>query len=184
MSVNLGKGQKVSLTKGNPGLSDIIVGLGWNVSAGAFDLDASAFLLAASGQVSDPKDFVFYGNLTHPSGSVAHIGASSEDREQIRLELSKVPGSVMRIAFTATIYDGDSKGQTFGQVRNAYIRILDASSNSELVRYDLDASLSNDTAVVFGELYRNNGEWKFNAMGSGSRGGLAALCGVYGIEVG
>ena len=193
MSVNLMKGQKVSLTKGDPSLQKIVVGLGWDVNAyntGAdFDLDASAFLLGANGKTADSKDFVFYGNLSHPSGAVVHTGdnttgAGEGDDEQIKVDLSKVPQSIMRIAFTATIYDAESRRQTFGQVNNAYIRIYDELSGRELVRYDLGEDFSVETAVVFGELYRNNGEWKFNAIGSGYQGGLAALCGSYGIEVG
>ena len=187
MSVNLGKGQKVSLTKGNPGLSSVVVGFGWSAdgTGGVVELDASAFLLTASGKVSDSKDFVFYGNLTHPSGSVVQSSSvSGGDKQQIKVELAKVPGSIMRIAFSAAIYDGESRGQSFVRVRNAYIRIFDAQKNTELVRYDLSGQFTDETAVVFGELYKNNGEWKFNAMGTGIRGGLAALCGAYGIEVG
>lgn len=193
MSVNLSKGQKVSLTKGNPGLKNVVVGLGWDVNAfdsGAdFDLDASAFLLGANGKTADSKDFVFYGNLQHPSGAVIHTGDNltgegEGDDESIKVDLSKIPESIMKIAFTATIYDADARRQTFGQVNNAYIRIYDELTNQELLRYDLGEDFSIETAVVFGELYRNNGEWKFNAIGSGYRGGLAALCGSFGIEVG
>lgn len=193
MSVNLSKGQKVSLTKGNPGLKNVVVGLGWDVNAfdsGAdFDLDASAFLLSANGKTADSKDFVFYGNLQHPSGAVIHTGDNltgegEGDDESIKVDLSKIPENIMKIAFTATIYDADARRQTFGQVNNAYIRIYDELTNQELLRYDLGEDFSIETAVVFGELYRNNGEWKFNAIGSGYRGGLAALCGSFGIEVG
>lgn len=193
MSVNLTKGQKVSLTKGNPGLKKIFVGLGWDVNAfdtgAAFDLDASAFLLAANGKVADSKDFVFYGNLKHPSGAVVHTGDNltgegEGDDEAIMVDLTMIPQNVMKIAFTATIYDAESRRQTFGQVNNAYIRIYDEVTGQELLRYDLGEDFSVETAVVFGELYRNNGEWKFNAIGSGYQGGLAALCGSYGIEVG
>lgn len=192
MSVNLTKGQKVSLTKGNPGLKKIFVGLGWDVNSfdtGAdFDLDASAFLLNASGRVAQASDFVFYGNLNHPSGAVTHTGDNltgegEGDDEAIMVDLSLVPGSVEKIAFTATIYDADARKQTFGQVNNAYIRIYDEVTGQEILRYDLGEDFSIETAVVFGELYRNNGEWKFNAIGSGYQGGLAALCRSFGVDV-
>ena len=193
MSVNLTKGQKVSLTKGNPGLKKIFVGLGWDVNSfdtGAdFDLDASAFLLTASGKVGQSTDFVFYGNLNHPSGAVTHTGDNltgegEGDDEAIMVDLSLVPENIMKIAFTATIYDAEARRQTFGQVNNAYIRIYDEVTGQEILRYDLGEDFSVETAVVFGELYRNNGEWKFNAIGSGYQGGLAALCGSYGVDVG
>ncbi len=193
MSVNLTKGQKVSLTKGNPGLKNVVVGLGWDVNAfdsGAdFDLDASAFLLGANGKTAASTDFVFYNNLQHPSGAVTHTGDNltgegEGDDESIKVDLSKVPASVEKIAFTATIHEAEARRQTFGQVSNAYIRIYDENTNQELLRYDLGEDFSIETAVVFGELYKHNGEWKFNAIGSGYQGGLAALCGSFGIEVG
>ena len=192
MSVNLTKGQKVSLTKGNPGLKKIFVGLGWDTNAfdtgAAFDLDASAFLLGANGKVAKSEDFVFYGNLKHPSGAVTHTGDNltgegEGDDESIMVDLSLVPADIEKIAFTATIYDADARRQTFGQVNNAYIRIYDEVTNQEILRYDLGEDFSIETAVVFGELYRHNGEWKFNAIGSGYQGGLAALCGSFGVEV-
>lgn len=191
MPICLQKGQKVSLTKGNPGLKKVVVGLGWDTNAfdtgGEFDLDASAFLLGASGKVNGTEDFVFYGNLQHPSQSVQHMGdnrtgAGEGDDEQIVVDLSLVPGNVTRIAFTATIYEADARRQNFGQVANAFIRIVDDSTGKEMVRYDLGEDFSIETAVVFGELYKNNGEWKFNAIGSGYQGGLAALCANYGID--
>ena len=193
MSVNLTKGQKVSLTKGNPGLKNVVVGLGWDVNAfdsGAdFDLDASAFLLGANGKTAASTDFVFYNNLQHPSGAVTHTGDNltgegEGDDESIKVDLSKVPASVEKIAFTATIHEAEARRQTFGQVSNAYIRIYDENTNQELLRYDLGEDFSIETAVVFGELYKHNGEWKFNAIVSGYQGGLAALCGSFGIEVG
>lgn len=191
MPINLSKGQKVDLTKGNPGLKNIMVGLGWDVNAfdsGAdFDLDAAAFMLGASGKCITEKDFVFYGNLSHVSGAVNHMGdnltgAGDGDDEQIQVDLSKVPAEIEKIAFTVTIYDADSRRQNFGQVSNAFIRLVDESTGSELIRYDLGEDFSIETAVVVGELYRHNGEWKFNAIGSGFQGGLAALCGHYGIQ--
>ena len=192
MPINLSKGQKVDLTKGNPGLKSIMVGLGWDVNAfdsGAdFDLDAAAFMVGDNGRCPTEKEFIFYGNLEHSSGSVKHMGANLTGAgegadEQILVDLTKVPANVTKIAFTCTIYEADTRRQNFGQVSNAYIRIVDDSTGTELIRYDLGEDFSIETAVVVGELYRHNGEWKFNAIGSGFQGGLAALCGHYGIEV-
>ena len=192
MPISLAKGQKVDLTKGNPSLKNIMVGLGWDVNAfdsGAdFDLDAAAFMLGADGKCPTEKEFVFYGNLAHPSGAVKHMGdnltgAGDGDDEQIQVDLSKVPASIEKIAFTVTIYDSDVRRQIFGQVSNSFIRLVDEATGTELIRYDLGEDFSIETAVVVGELYRNNGEWKFNAIGSGFQGGLAALCGHYGIQV-
>ncbi len=192
MPVNLSKGQKVSITKGNPGLSKVVVGLGWDVNqfdtGGDFDLDAAAFLLNDTGKVSKSEDFVFFGNLRHSSGSVQHMGdnltgAGDGDDEQIKVNLSMVPPEINKIAFTATIYEAEQRRQNFGQVNNAFIRIYNEDNGEELLRYDLGEDFSIETAVVFGELYKNNGEWKFNAIGSGYQGGLAALCANYGVEV-
>ncbi|MGC2873909.1 TerD family protein [Ihubacter sp. rT4E-8] len=192
MPINLQKGQKVDLTKGNPGLKNIMVGLGWDVNqydGGAdFDLDAAAFLLGESGRVNTSDDFVFYGNLKHVSEAVVHMGDNltgegDGDDEQILVDLSKVPSNISKIAFTVTIYDADVRRQNFGQVSNAYIRIVDESTGQELIHFDLGEDFSIETAVVVGELYKHNGEWKFNAIGSGFQGGLAALCGNYGVEV-
>lgn len=192
MPINLTKGQKVDLTKGNPGLKHLMVGLGWDVNqydGGAdFDLDAAAFLLGDNGIVRKQEDFVFYGNLKHDSESVIHMGDNltgegEGDDEQVQVDLSKVPANVAKIAFTVTIYDADVRRQNFGQVSNAFIRIVDEDTNQEVIRYDLGEDFSIETAVVVGELYRHNGEWKFNAIGSGFQGGLAALCANYGIEV-
>ena len=191
MPINLTKGQKVDLTKGKS-LTKILVGLGWDVNAfdsgAAFDLDASAFLVGANGKCSTEKEFVFYGNLEHPSGAVKHLGDNltgegEGDDEQITVDLTKIPANVERIAFTVTIYDAETRRQNFGQVENAYIHIQDATTGEDLIRYDLGEDFSIETAIVVGELYRHNGEWKFNAIGSGFQGGLAALCGHYGIEV-
>ena len=191
MPVNLKKGQKVSLTKDNPGLTRVVVGLGWDVNAfdtgGAFDLDAAAFLLGDNGKTARSEDFVFYGNQKDPSGGVEHLGdnltgVGDGDDEQIMVDLSKVPAAIERIAFTCTIYDAESRRQNFGQVSNAFIRIVDQATGTELIRYDLAEDFSIETAIVVGELYRHSGEWKFNAIGSGFQGGLAALCGHYGID--
>lgn len=193
MPVNLKKGQKVSLTKDNPGLSKVVVGLGWDVNrfdtGGDFDLDTAAFLLKSDGKVSKAEDFVFFGNLSHPTGAVVHqgdnlTGAGDGDDEQIKIDLSKVPAEIEKIAFTVTIYEADERRQNFGQVNNAFIRIYNEANGEELLRYDLGEDFSIETAAVFGELYKNGGEWKFNAIGSGYQGGLAALCGNFGVEVG
>lgn len=192
MAISLSKGQKVDLTKGNAGLSKIIVGLGWDVNkydGGAqFDLDASAFLLGANGKVPSDKDFIFYGNLKHDSGAVEHqgdnlTGEGEGDDEQIKVDLSKVPANIDKIDFTVTIYEADVRRQNFGMVSNAFIRIVDEVSNNELIRFDLGEDFSIETALVVGELYRHNGEWKFNAIGSGFAGGLYALCKNYGVNV-
>ncbi len=191
MPINLSKGQKVDLTKGNPGLKNIMVGLGWDVNAFdsgvAFDLDAAAFLLADTGKCPTEKEFIFYGNLAHTSQSVKHMGDNltgegDGDDEQIQIDLTRIPANITKVAFTVTIYDGEARRQNFGQVINSFIRIVDESTNTELIRYDLGEDFSIETAVVVGELYRHNGEWKFNAIGSGFQGGLAALCSHYGID--
>jgi len=193
MPVNLQKGQKVSLTKGNQGLTKVVVGLGWDVNqfdtGGDFDLDAAAFMLGDNGKVAGSGDFVFYGNLTHTSGAVQHMGdnltgAGDGDDEQIKVNLSAVPAGVSRIVFTATIYEAETRRQNFGQVNNAFIRIYNEANGEELLKYDLGEDFSIETAVVFGELYKNGEEWKFNAIGSGYQGGLAALCANYGVDVG
>ncbi len=192
MPINLTKGQKVDLTKGNPGLKNIMIGLGWDVNAfdsGAnFDLDASVFMVGENGKCPTDQEFIFYGNLKHKSGSVEHMGDNltgegDGDDEQIKIDLSKIPENIARVAFTVTIYDAENRRQNFGQVSNAYIRIVDTVTNQEIIRYDLGEDFSIETAVVVGEIYRINGEWKFNAIGSGFQGGLAALCGHHGIEV-
>ncbi|SFB10770.1 tellurium resistance protein TerD [Acetitomaculum ruminis DSM 5522] len=190
MPISLQKGQKVDLTKGNPSLSKILVGLGWDVNqydgGFDFDLDASAFLVGADGK-AQPQDFIFYSNLKHTSGAVEHMGDNltgegEGDDEQIKVDLSLIPSNIEKVAFTVTIYDADKRKQNFGQVNNAYIRIVDETTDTELIRYDLGEDFSIETAVVVGEIYKHNGEWKFNAIGSGFQGGLAALCANYGIE--
>lgn len=192
MPINLQKGQKVDLTKGNPRLKNIMVGLGWDVnvfdSGADFDLDAAAFMVGENGKCPTEKEFIFYGNLEHSSGALKHMGDNltgegEGDDEQIEVDLTKIPANVSRVVFTVTIYDAEVRRQNFGQVSNAFIRIVDVATDRELIRYDLGEDFSIETAVVVGELYRHNGEWKFNAIGSGFQGGLAALCGHYGIEV-
>ncbi len=191
MPVSLNKGQKVSLTKENPGLANVVVGLGWDVNqfdnGGAFDLDTAAFMLGDNGRCPTEKEFIFFGNLNHTSGSVQHLGdnktgAGDGDDEQIRINLTAIPDNISRIAFTVTIYEAEERRQNFGQVNNAFIRIYNENNGEELLRYDLGEDFSIETAVVFGELYKHNGEWKFNAIGGGYQGGLAALCANYGID--
>ena len=190
--ISLFKGQKVDLTKGNPGLSKILVGLGWDVKkydgGYDFDLDAAAFLLGANGKVTSDSDFVFYNNLVHSSGAVQHMGdnltgAGDGDDEQIKVDLSKIPSNIDKIAITVTIHDADVRRQNFGQVSNAFIRIVDEANGKELIRYDLGEDFSVETAVIVGELYRKGAEWKFNAIGSGFKGGLRGLCQNLGVNV-
>lgn len=192
MPINLTKGQKVDLTKGNPSLKKVMVGLGWDVnvfdSGADFDLDAAAFMLGENGKCPTEKEFIFYGNLAHASEALQHMGDNltgegDGDDEQILVDLTKIPSNISKIVFTVTIHESDVKRQNFGQVSNSFIRMVDETTGTELIRYDLGEDFSIETAVVVGELYRHNGEWKFNAIGSGFQGGLAALCGHYGIEV-
>ncbi|OOB77498.1 MAG: chemical-damaging agent resistance protein C [Epulopiscium sp. Nele67-Bin001] len=192
MAINLRKGQKVDLKKLGPNFTKIMVGLGWDTNAfdssHEFDLDASIFLANEQGICSSDKDFIFYGNLEHGSGSVIHqgdnlTGAGEGDDEQVFVDLLKVPEHIHKIAFTVTIYDAPQRNQNFGQVSNAFIRLLNEESGEEMVRYDLGEDFSIETALVVAELYKHNGDWKFNAIGSGFQGGLAALCNHYGIEV-
>jgi tellurium resistance protein TerD len=192
LGINLSKGQRIDLTKTNPGLTKAVIGLGWDTnrySGGQdFDLDASAFLTDANGRVTQDLDFIFYNNLVHASGGVEHTGDNRTgegdgDDEQIRIEFKKVPAHVHRIAISVTIHDADSRNQNFGQVSNAFARLFDEETNREILRFDLGEDFSVETAVVICELYRHNGEWKFNAIGSGFSGGLAALCRNYGLEV-
>lgn len=177
MPVNLKKGQKVSLTKENPGLKRVVVGLGWDVNAfdtgGDFDLDAAAFLLTDSGKVKDSGDFVFYGNLKHTSGSVQHMGdnltgAGEGDDEQILVDLAQVPSEYDRIVVVVNIYQAVQRKQHFGLIQNAFIRLVDGRNNTEMCRYNLTDDYSGMTAMIFGEVYRHNGEWKFNAIGQGT----------------
>ena len=193
LAISLSKGQKVDLTKTNPGLTKVIVGLGWDTNkydgGKDFDLDASVFLLGENGKVGSDSDFIFYNNTTGGNGSVVHTGdnrtgAGDGDDEQTNIDLNNVPASVQRITFAITIHDAESRSQNFGQVSNAYVRILNGDSNQELIRYDLGEDFSIETALIVGELYRHNGEWKFSAIGSGFQGGLAALATNFGLQVG
>lgn len=191
MPINLTKGQRISLTKDNPALTKIMVGLGWDTNkysgSADFDLDASVFMLGANSKTTCDQDFIFYGNLEHPSKSVKHMGDNRTgegdgDDEQIMIDLSKIPSNIEHIAFTVTIYEADSRRQNFGQVSNAFIRIVDTVTDTEILRYDLGEDFSIETALVVGEVYKHGEEWKFNAIGSGFSGGLAALCANYGID--
>ena len=192
MAVSLTKGQKVDLTKGNPGLKNIIVGLGWDVNrydgTHQFDLDTAAFLTGANGKVLSDGDFVFYNNKNHASGSVIHLGDNTTgvgdgDDEQIKVALDKVPAEIEKVTFTVTIHQAMERQQNFGQVENSYIRVLDEANGTELIRYDLGEDFSIETAIVVAEIYRHNGEWKFNALGSGFQGGLQALCNNFGVNI-
>ncbi|WP_354638821.1 TerD family protein [Kitasatospora camelliae] len=191
MGVSLAKGGNVSLTKEAPGLTAVIVGLGWDVrstSGADFDLDASALLCGESGRVLTDKHFVFYNNLTSPDGSVEHsgdnlTGGGDGDDEQIRVDLAAVPPTVTKVVFPVSIYDADNRGQSFGQVRNAFIRVVNAADGGEVARYDLTEDASTETAMVFGELYRNGAEWKFRAIGQGYASGLRGIALDYGVNV-
>ncbi|MDX1655392.1 MAG: TerD family protein [Candidatus Competibacteraceae bacterium] len=191
MAISLSKGQRVSLSKEAPGLTRVLAGLGWDerVTDGReFDLDASVFLLKDDGKVRNEQDFIFYNQLKSPCGSVVHTGdnrtgAGEGDDEAVEIDLNGVPGEIKRIVFTVTIHEAESRRQSFGQVANAFIRLVNRDDNREVVRFDLGEDYSTETAMIFGELYRQGQEWKFNAVGQGYAGGLAAMCGQFGIQV-
>lgn len=193
MAVSLSKGQKVDLTKTNPGLTKVVVGVGWDVNkydgGNDFDLDSSVFLLGDNGKVTSDADFVFYNNANGGNGSVVHTGDNRTgegdgDDEQVKVDLANVPANIQRITFTITIHEGEARNQNFGQVSNSYVRIMSEDSGEELIRYDLGEDFSIETAIVVGELYRHNAEWKFSAIGSGYQGGLAALAKDFGLQIG
>ena len=191
VGVSLSKGGNVSLTKEAPGLTAVLVGLGWDVRTTTgtdFDLDASALLLDTSGKVGSDQNFVFFNNLKSPDGSVEHTGDNltgegEGDDEVIKVNLATVPADVEKIVFPVSIYEADSRGQSFGQVRNAFIRIVNQADNVELARYDLSEDASTETAMVFGELYRNAAEWKFRAVGQGYASGLRGIAQDFGVNV-
>jgi tellurium resistance protein TerD len=191
MTVNLTKGGNVSLTKAAPGLSAVVVGLGWDArttDGRAFDLDASAIVCNAEGRVLSDKHFVFFNNLTTPDGAVQHsgdnlTGEGAGDDEQIKVDLAGAPAELDRVVFPVSIYDADTRGHNFGQVRNAYIRVVNDADNTEIARYDLSEDASTETAMVFGELYRNGTEWKFRAVGQGYSSGLAGIARDFGVNV-
>ncbi|MBA2940605.1 TerD family protein [Paenibacillus sp. CGMCC 1.16610] len=191
MAISLSKGQKVDLTKSNPGLTKVVVGLGWDTNkydgGKDFDLDASLFCVNAAGKVNSEADFIFYNNRKNANGSIIHngdnrTGAGDGDDEQVSVDLANVPAEIEKIAFCITIHEADVRSQNFGQVSNAYVRILNEGSGAELIRYDLGEDFSIETGVVIGELYRHSGEWKFSAIGSGYKDGLGGLARDYGLQ--
>lgn len=191
MALTLQKGGNLSLTKTDPSLQKLLVGLGWTPRAtdGApFDLDASAFLLNADGKVRGEADFIFYNQLRSADGSIEHTGDNRDgegdgDDESIKVDLTRVPAEVQKIVITVTIHDATERRQSFGQVDGAFIRVVNQASGSEVVRYDLQEEASTETAMIFGELYRNGAEWKFRAVGQGFAGGLKAMCSQFGLNL-
>ncbi|WP_330176029.1 TerD family protein [Streptomyces sp. NBC_01498] len=191
MGVSLSKGGNVSLTKAAPNLTAVTVGLGWDVRTTTgtdFDLDASALLTNAEGKVAGDGNFVFFNNLRSPDGSVEHTGDNTTgegegDDEAIKVNLAGVPADVSKIVFPVSIYEAEARQQSFGQVRNAFIRVVDQADNNELARYDLTEDASTETAMVFGELYRNGAEWKFRAIGQGYASGLRGIAQDFGVNV-
>lgn len=191
-TIQLQKGQKIDLTKGNPGLKKVHIGLGWDTNKyqgqEEFDLDASVFLVGANGKVNHDEDFIFYNNLKSRNGGVIHqgdnrTGDGDGDDEVITVEFDKIPSDIEKVVITVTIYDAEKRHQNFGQVNNAYIRVVDSNTDTELLKYDLGEDFSIQTAIVVAELYKHNNEWKFNAIGSGFTDGLAALCKNYDLDV-
>lgn len=191
MAVSLSKGGNVSLSKEAPGLKAITVGLGWDPRATDgqdFDLDGSVFLLNSQGKVNSDTDFIFYNNKKSADGSVEHSGDNRSgegegDDETVIVQLDKVPASIEKIAVAVTIHEADSRKQSFGQVSKAFIRVMTADGGTEIARYDLSEDASTDTAMIFGEVYRNGAEWKFRAVGQGFAGGLAPLAKNFGVNV-
>lgn len=192
MAVKLTKGGNVSLSKEDPNLTRVLVGLGWDARStdgAAFDLDASAFMLKADGKVRSDDDFIFYNKLKSNCGSIEHTGdnrtgAGDGDDESLRVNLPAVPDDITKVAFTVTIHDAEQRKQNFGMVTGAFIRLVNEDTGIEIARYDLQEDASSETAMIFGELYRHNGEWKFRAVGQGFKGGLGPLATNYGVSVG
>ncbi|MDQ8045319.1 MAG: TerD family protein [Solirubrobacteraceae bacterium] len=191
MAVTLNKGGNVSLSKEAPGLTNISIGLGWDVrtTEGAdFDLDASAILLGENGKVLSDNHFIFYNNLTSPDGTVEHTGDNltgegDGDDESINADLANMASEVQTIVVPVSIYDAENRNQNFGQVRNAFIRIVNRADNSEIARYDLSEDASSETAMIFGEVYRHGAEWKFRAVGQGWASGLGGIAKDYGVGI-
>jgi tellurium resistance protein TerD len=191
MAVSLSKGGNVSLTKEAPGLTAVTVGLGWDarVTDGQqFDLDASVFICGEDGKVRSDADFVFFNNKTGADGAVQHqgdnlTGEGDGDDEQVKIDLAAVPADVKKLVFAVTIHEAESRGQNFGQVSNAYQRVVNQAGESEIARYDLSEDYSTETALIFGELYRHGDDWKFKAIGAGFAGGLAALASSHGVNI-
>lgn len=190
MAISLQKGGNVNLSKEAPSLKTVVIGLGWDprvTDGSGFDLDGSAFMLKADGKVRSDADFIFYNNLKSTDGSVTHqgdnlTGGGDGDDERITIELDKIPAEMDKVTFTVTIHEAEARKQSFGQVAKAYIRCLDGNGNKELARYDLTEDGSVETAMIFGELYRNGADWKFRAVGQGFKGGLAPLARSYGVN--
>jgi len=191
MSISLSKGQKIDLSKASPGLIKAVIGLGWDTNkysgGNDFDLDSSAFLVGENGKVLNDLDFIFYNNLKSSNGSVVHTGDNRTgegegDDEQIKIDFGKVPNQIHKIAIAVTIHDALKRKQNFGQVSNAFVRVVNEENNQEVLRYDLAEDFSVETAIVVCEIYRYNGEWRFSAVGSGFEGGLGALCKNYGLQ--
>ena len=191
MAVSLTKGGNVSLSKEAPNLTSILIGLGWDARStdgGDFDLDASLFMLGENGKVRSDSDFIFYNNLKSADGSVVHTGdnrtgVGEGDDEAIKVELTKVPANVNRLAVAVTIHEADARKQNFGMVSNAFIRVVNQADQKEITRYDLSEDASVETAMIFGEVYRHGGEWKFKAIGQGYKGGLGPLASSFGVNV-
>lgn len=191
MAVSLSKGGNVSLTKTDPGLKKLLIGLGWDARATdgqAFDLDASLFMLAESGKVRSDADFIFYNQLKSADGSIQHMGdnltgTGEGDDEQIKVDLAGVPADVARLAVAVTIHEAEARKQNFGMVSNAFIRVVNDDTATEIARYDLSEEASTETAMIFGEVYRNGAEWKFKAVGQGFAGGLGPVAKNFGINM-
>lgn len=191
MAVNLGKGGNVSLSKEEPGLNKILIGLGWDVrttDGGDFDLDASLFMLSSSGKIRNDNDFIFYNNLKSSDGSIEHTGdnrtgAGDGDDEAIKVDLQRVPSDIDKLVLGVTIHDADARRQNFGMIDSAFIRIVNQDNNREIVRYDLSEDMSIETAMLFGEVYRHGSEWKFRAVGQGFKGGLGSMAKKYGVSI-
>ena len=188
MPVSLKKGEKVSLNKGNPGLKNLYVGIGWDINkfdtGGSFDLDSAAFLIADNGKVTSSNDFVFFGNLKHPSGAVEHLGdnrtgAGDGDDEVISIDLDAVSPSVSKIVCCVTIDQAIARRQTFGMVNNSYVRLVNKDNGKELCRFELKDNSSTDTAVVFAELVRDNGSWVFHTIGEGKQADLNGIAAMF-----
>lgn len=191
MAVSLKKGENVSLSKTDPTLKKVLIGLGWDARAsdGAdFDLDASLFMVGENGKVAGDDWFIFYNQLRSPCGSVEHTGdnrtgAGDGDDEAIKVALEKVPANMCSLVIAVTIHDAETRRQNFGMVRDAFVRLVNADSDQEVLRFDLSEDYSTETAMVFGEIYRRGGEWKFRAVGQGYAGGLYSLCMQHGVNV-
>ena len=192
MAISLTKGQNISLSKTEPSLKNVLVGLGWDARSTDgqdFDLDASVFMATENGKVPSDRHFIFYNQLVSPCGGVEHTGDNltgdgDGDDESVIVRLDKVESNIKSLFITVTIHDAEARRQNFGQVSNAFVRIVNNDTSEEIVRFDLSEDYSTETAMVFGEIYRHNGEWKFRAIGQGYTGGLYSLCQQYGVNVG